>query len=155
LIVYHNQNFLQTCIVETVRLQAPTIFTGRVVVKEQVCDSYLIPKGHFVCVSPYLKHRKQEYYEKPNEFNPEHFEHSVAEARMKNDPYSFLGFGLGRHKCIGEFYSYYQIKIIITKLLQNYSIKLTGNAPSPDIGKSFVGIMHPKESCAIVCTKIN
>jgi len=145
---------LNKCIIETVRLQAPVLFTGRTVVKEQKYNDLVIPKNDVLCVSPYLKHREQGSYENPTQFYPEHFDNAMTETRIKNDPYAFIGFGLGRHKCLGEFYGYSQIKVIIFKLLKNYNIQFIG-IPIPDLSRPFQGIIPPKGKCFIKCTKIN
>jgi sterol 14-demethylase len=41
---------------------------------------------------------------------------------------SFIGFGGGRHGCMGETFAYMQIKTIWSVLLRNFEFELVGKA---------------------------
>eukprot|EP01126_Amoeba_proteus_P064391 TRINITY_DN9013_c0_g1_i2.p1 TRINITY_DN9013_c0_g1~~TRINITY_DN9013_c0_g1_i2.p1 ORF type:complete len:106 (-),score=14.91 TRINITY_DN9013_c0_g1_i2:104-421(-) len=58
-------------------------------------------------------------------------------------PYSFIGFGQGNHRCIGESRAYLQIKHIIFRLLQHFHFQLPDNKlPLPNWSGA-IGILRP------------
>lgn len=50
-------------------------------------------------VSIYNLHRSPKHWEKPNEFNPEHF---LPDATSRRHPYAFIPFSTGPRGCLGE-----------------------------------------------------
>ena len=48
------------------------------------------------------------------------------------DKFSYVPFGAGRHRCIGEFFAYVQIKTIWSVLLRKYEFELV-NGHFPEI----------------------
>ena len=56
---------------------------------------------------------------------------------------SFIGFGGGRHGCMGETFAYMQIKTIWSILLRNFEFELVGKLPQPDYEGMVVGPKHP------------
>merc|ERR1711871_1756580 len=59
-------------------------------------------------------------------------------------PFSFNGFGGGRHSCMGEHFGYMQVKTILSVLVRNFEIELQGDFPVPDFDSMVVG---PKGKC--------
>ena len=47
-------------------------------------------------------------------------------------PFSFIGFGGGRHGCMGTNFAYLQIKTILSVMLRNFEMKLVDPFPEPD-----------------------
>ena len=50
----------------------------------------------------------------------------------KATPYGFIGFGGGRHGCLGSNFAYLQIKAIWSVLLRNFEFELIDPVPAPD-----------------------
>ncbi len=78
-----------------------------------------IPKGAVVNVPVNAIHHDKEYYEKPDEFYPEHFS---PEKKAARNPYAFMPFGIGPRNCIGEcpsffnnFSLFYPFSLIFTR----------------------------------------
>jgi sterol 14alpha-demethylase len=102
---------------ETLRMRPPLMTMMRTVRKEQQIQGFTIPVGDYVCVSPTVNHRLEEHWEDPEEFNPDRFNHEPVR-------FSYVPFGAGRHKCIGEYFAYVQIKTIWSELLRQFKFTL-------------------------------
>jgi len=91
--------------------------------------------GDTVFVSPALSMRVEEVFPNADQYNPERF----VEEDKQTQKYRFLGFGAGRHGCMGENFAYLQIKTIWSVLLRNFDIELVGELPKPDYTAMVVG----------------
>ncbi len=62
--------------------------------------------------------------------------------------YRWLGFGAGRHACMGENFAYLQIKTIWSVLLRDFDLELVGELPKPDYTAMVVGkLTIPSTRC--------
>ena len=71
---------------------------------------YVVPKGHIVATSPAFAHRMNGVFKDADEYKPERFREPNPEDKAAFA--SFIGFGGGRHGCMGETFAYMQIKTI-------------------------------------------
>ena len=101
---------------------------------------YVVPKGHIVATSPAFAHRMNEVYSDADTYKPERFKEPAED---KAAFASFIGFGGGRHGCMGETFAYMQIKTIWSILLRNFEFELVGKLPEPDYEGMVVGPKHP------------
>jgi sterol 14-demethylase len=76
-----------------------------------------------------------------HEYKPERFKEPNPEDKAAFG--SFIGFGGGRHGCMGETFAYMQIKTIWSILLRNFDFELVGELPEPDYEGMVVGPKHP------------
>lgn len=79
--------------------------------------------------------RVEEVFPNADQYNPERFVEEDKQAQK----YRFVGFGAGRHGCMGENFAYLQIKTIWSVLLRNFDIELVGELPKPDYTAMVVG----------------
>ncbi|XP_075057394.1 cytochrome P450 2K1-like [Mixophyes fleayi] len=108
---------------------------------------YFIPKG--TIVMPVLSSvlRDKAYFEKPEEFYPEHFLDSEGHFK-KNE--AFIPFSLGKRSCIGENLSKAELFVFFTTLLQNFTFQAPPGAKldlTPVPGFTNAPLSH--EICAI------
>ena len=54
-------------------------------------------------------------------------------------PFSFIGFGGGRHGCMGQNFAYLQIKTIWSVLLRNFEFELLDPFPEPNFESMVIG----------------
>ncbi|XP_011407086.2 PREDICTED: lanosterol 14-alpha demethylase-like [Amphimedon queenslandica] len=120
--------FLDCCLKETLRLRPPIMTMMRMAKTEQDVGGYTIPAGHQVCVSPTVNHQLNENWTDPQTFNPDRF---VDEELSNSEKFSYVPFGAGRHRCIGESFAYVQIKTIWSVLLRKYQFELVGGVFPP------------------------
>lgn len=78
---------------------------------------YVIEKGISIIIPIDALHRDEEFYENPDEFNPEHFETGACEQRH---PCAYMPFGDGPRNCIGLRFGKMQIKVGLVSLLRSY-----------------------------------
>ncbi|KAL6074999.1 Sterol 14-demethylase [Balamuthia mandrillaris] len=132
---------LHRCVKEALRMYPPLIFLMRQVVRPFDYKGYTVPEGDILFVSPALSMRLPEVYKHPDEFNPERF--ALAPEEREERKYSYLGFGAGRHACMGESFAYLQVKTIWAVLLRSFELELEGPLPEPDYRAMVVGPSRP------------
>ncbi|KAF2902222.1 hypothetical protein ILUMI_03964 [Ignelater luminosus] len=115
--------YLDMCIKETLRLFPIGPYILRKVVEDVQMCGRTIPKDCTLVLSFYNLQRSAKYWEKPNEFYPEHFSpHLVAQRH----PYAFLPFSAGARSCPGQLFAYVAIKTVAVAILQQYIIEADG-----------------------------
>lgn len=61
-----------------------------------------------MAASPAFAHRLPGVFKEPDSYQPDRFQKGRQEDKM---PYAFIGFGGGRHGCLGQNFAYLQIKV--------------------------------------------
>jgi len=133
---------LHFAVKEALRMHPPLIMLLRMAqvpfeVETSTGKKYTVPKGHIVATSPAFSHRLDNVYSDPNEYKPERFREPNPEDKAQFA--SFIGFGGGRHGCMGETFAYMQIKTIWSILLRNFEFEMVGKVPEPDYTGMVVG----------------
>ena len=67
-----------------------------------------LSQGHIVFASPAFSHRLPAVFPRPDAFEPERF--AAPREEDKAAPFSFIGFGGGRHGCMGSNFAYLQAR---------------------------------------------
>jgi cytochrome P450 len=112
---------------EALRVMPPVPMLPRRALKSFEYGGYRIPQGTHVGINPTIVHRMGEYWDRPEEFWPEHFTPDRVKARHK---YAWVPFGGGAHMCLGLHFAYMQIKVLMAHLLGRYRIEVAqGYAP--------------------------
>lgn len=118
---------LDNCVRETLRLRPPIITLIRKVMEPVQYKDYVIPAGNYVGVSPALSQIDSKVWgEDVAEFNPDRFDPNspLYPATLKAVGHgahsSYLPFGAGRHRCIGEAFAYVQLKTIIATFVRTF-----------------------------------
>ncbi|MFS8198473.1 cytochrome P450 [Streptomyces sp. CWNU-52B] len=113
---------------ETIRKYGPAWLVTRTATRTVELGGHTIPQGADVVYSPYLHQHDPAYFPDPQAFDPDRWtDERAAETRG-----SFLAFGDGRRKCIGENFAWAELLIILTTILQVWpEIRLTSPPPKP------------------------
>ncbi|XP_042888422.1 cytochrome P450 2L1-like [Penaeus japonicus] len=82
---------------------------------------YTIPKGTLLMANAEGCHRDPTYWEKPDEFYPEHFLDPEGRLITKKD--GFLPFSSGRRQCLGESLARMELFLFVSAILQSFTIK--------------------------------
>jgi len=111
---------------EAMRLYPPAFGIPRDVVVESEFNGYRVPVGATVIVSPYVTHRHEGFWERPNEFYPEHF---IEDSIKSRHNYAYFPFGAGPRSCIGNHFAMLEAQYVIAYLAQRFEFHLAQNTP--------------------------
>lgn len=110
--------FSKQCIEEAMRLYPPAYVIDRIALNDVETASYLFPKDTLVLMSVYELHRHQDFWSKPEAFNPERFN---PENKKDNSDY-YYPFGAGPRMCVGNNFAMYEMVLTITQILKKYKL---------------------------------
>ncbi|XP_043283212.1 cytochrome P450 9e2-like [Venturia canescens] len=120
--------YLDMVISETLRLYPPTPLTDRVCIKPyelpapfaENSEPFVVQPKTILWVNIFGFHRDPNYFPNPDVFDPERFN---DENKNNIKPYTYMPFGLGPRKCIGERFALMETKILIVQLLRHFVFK--------------------------------
>lgn len=110
-----------------------------------------LKKGITVFIPVYSMHHDPEYYENPEEFNPERF---TSENVAKRHPYTFLPFGDGPRNCIGMRFGMMQTRMGLIALLRNFKFSTSSKTQIPIVFKAGVPTVTPNSGVWLKVEKI-
>ncbi|MER7667133.1 cytochrome P450 [Kitasatospora sp. NPDC096128] len=100
---------------EVVRLHAPNAFLMRTARVPVDLGPYRIPAGTELLYSLTALHRDPLRYDEPLSFRPERWQDDGGLGR-----HSFLPFGAGKHKCIGEAFAWAELTVAAAAILRRW-----------------------------------
>lgn len=112
---------LENVVKEVLRLHPPLIFLIRKVMKDFHFKGYTVKAGKYVCASPRVSHRIAEIFPEPEKFDPDRY---LEDRQEDAQPFSWIAFGGGKHKCTGNAFAMLQLKAIFSILLRRYTFEL-------------------------------
>jgi cytochrome P450 len=120
---------------ETLRLYPPVWLFTRRSTEEDKLDVFGVPAGTDIYLSPYILHRTPLYWPDPERFDPERFaaRDKSREASRSERPY--FPFSLGPRRCLGEYFSFLEMKIHLGTLLPRFRLQRLDTAdPGLELG---------------------
>ena len=118
---------LESAIKEALRLHPPLILLLRVAKEDLECEGFAIRAGQMVGASPSVSNRIPEDFPEPEAFRPARYLEPREEDRL--NPWTWIPFGAGRHRCVGQAFAMMQLKAIFSVLLLDWEFEL---AQPPD-----------------------
>ncbi|GMS94683.1 hypothetical protein PENTCL1PPCAC_16858 [Pristionchus entomophagus] len=112
--------YLDRCIKESLRLFPPVPFVIRHLEEELQTGPYLLPRGSSLVIAPYMVHRNERIYPRPEVYDPDRF---LPENSTGRHPYDYIPFSAGPRNCIGQKFAQYQLKIIVSSLLRTFRFR--------------------------------
>ena len=106
---------------ESMRLYPPVWLIPRRAIADDEVGGYPIPAGSEVLISPCVLHRHPDYWERPDEFDPDRFSAEPAEKRRR---YTYLPFGAGPRACVGSALASMEALLILAMVAQRYRLEL-------------------------------
>ena len=135
---------LEHAVRECERLHPPLIMLIRKALKPVRYNDFMVPSGAMAMVSPAVSHRLPHLFADPERFFPDRFAPPACEDKQHR--YALIGFGGGKHRCMGKNFAYMQLKAIWTVLLDRFDFELVTAFPAPNYGSWVTG---PKLPCRI------
>lgn len=102
----------------------------------------LLKKGQLVEIPLIAVMRNEEYFPKPEVFNPERFINTEEVDKNKLGP--FLAFGQGPRNCIGARFAALEMKMCLSKLVLKFKFSPTAATPTKLSFETFKPSLMPK-----------
>jgi sterol 14-demethylase len=135
---------LERCIKEAERLHPPLVMLMRKVLENFEFRGHVVPAGDLAMVSPAISHAIPQIFADPSRYDPDRFAPPREEDRRT--PYGLIGFGGGKHRCLGLAFAYQQVKVIWSILLRRYTFELIDREQRPNYATFVVG---PHQPCLV------
>jgi sterol 14-demethylase len=118
---------VESAVKEALRLHPPLILLLRVAKESIEVGGFRIEPGTLVGASPAVSNRLPEDFPDPDSFVPSRY----LEPRREDlaNPWTWIPFGAGKHRCVGAAFAMMQLKAIFSVLLRGWSFEL---AQQPD-----------------------
>ena len=112
---------LESAIKEALRLHPPLILLLRVANVDLEVGGRRIAAGKMVAASPAVSNRIGEAFPDPHAFRPARYVEDPG-ADVAN-PWNWIPFGAGRHRCVGAAFAMMQLKAIFSILLHDWTFE--------------------------------
>jgi sterol 14-demethylase len=132
---------LERAVRECERMHPPLIMLMRKVVGDFAHAGYRVPAGWLALVSPAVSHRIPAIFADPDRYDPDRYGPGREEDRKAK--YALIGFGGGRHRCIGTTFAYLQIVTLWSILLRHFEFELVRTDVEPNYRTFVVGPQPP------------
>lgn len=119
-------SYTMQVIQEGMRLYPPAFAVGREPLEDDEVLGVRIPKGSVVFISISGIHRSPEFWERPDEFYPEHFD---PENEKKRPRMAYMPFGAGPRMCIGNHFALMEMQLLLGMLVCQFDLELVTNRP--------------------------
>ncbi|WP_420631450.1 cytochrome P450 [Candidatus Leptofilum sp.] len=117
---------VQRVIAEALRLYPPAWVITRRAIAADIIFGAKISANALIIMSPYTTQRHPAFWEKPEQFYPDHF---MPEAQKTRSRYAYFPFGGGARLCIGDQFAKVEIGLVSAAVLQKYRLQLLPNHP--------------------------
>lgn len=111
---------------ESMRLYPPAWLIGREALEDDLVVDMPVKAGDGISIFIYGLHRNPEYWERPEEFDPDRFEPEKEKARPA---YAYIPFGGGPRLCIGQQFAMTEMQMAIPLILNRYHFKRETSGP--------------------------
>ncbi|MGO4258251.1 cytochrome P450 [Marmoricola sp. RAF53] len=134
---------LEAALKETLRLHPPLILLLRVAQEDYEIGGHVLPAGTMVGASPRVSNRIAEDFPDPDRFDPKRYL-DPNQADLQNR-WTWIPFGAGKHRCVGNAFAMMQLKAIFSVLLRDYTFEMTQPSETyrDDTSKMVIQLARP------------
>jgi len=111
---------------ESMRLYPPGWLLTRRTIGPDKLGGFEVPASTDVFLSPYVIHRHPRFWERPESFDPDHFDPVRVEGRHK---FAYIPFGVGPRHCIGENFSMYEMMLHLNGATRRFRLREANTGP--------------------------
>jgi cytochrome P450 len=117
-----NLPYCKAVIEETLRLYPPVPLLTRQAREADLVDGHKVDKAAMVIAIPWVLHRHEKYWEKPNHFDPERFLQ-----KKRPSPHVYIPFAVGPRICTGASFGLTESILCLATLAQRFTLRLAPN----------------------------
>jgi len=122
-------SYTRGVVLESLRLFPPVWVLPRTAIRADTVCGFAVPPGTEVLISPYLIHRRPDFWSDPESFSPERF---LEERLQPQSSHAYLPFGAGPRACIGGHTATVGTVLAIASLAQRFRLTRSGQPlPAP------------------------
>ena len=138
--------FLEGVIKETLRMHPPLIILMRKVIQDFHYRNSTVKAGNLVAVSPAVSNRLADYFPDAESFLPSRYASDRREDAR--NPWAWIPFGGGRHKCVGSAFAMMQLKVIFSIVLRRLDFSLA-QSESSYVDNHSKMVVHLRQPCRV------
>jgi cytochrome P450 len=113
---------------ETMRLYPAGPVINREAVTDFTLENLPVFKGTQVAICFYGMHRHKNWWDRPDDFDPERFD--PMQNRIRH-PSAFMPFSAGSHSCLGGHLAWIEAMLALANTLRSLRFTLDGEVPKP------------------------
>ena len=121
----------------------------RVALEDDEIHGYFIPKGSVLSVAQYFIFRHPDFWDKPEQFDPDRF---LPERVSQRPKFAYFPFGGGQHVCIGKNFALMESTTILAAVAQRFHVDLVPAQPI-EVDPRFT--LRPKHGVKVTIRKRN
>ncbi|XP_060186623.1 protein LUTEIN DEFICIENT 5, chloroplastic [Lycium barbarum] len=114
---------------ESLRLYPQPPVLIRRSIEEDIVGGYPIKRGEDFFISVWNLHRCPNHWEEADRFNPERWPLDGPNPNETNQNYSYLPFGGGPRKCVGDMFATFENVVAVAMLVRRFDFQLALGAP--------------------------
>lgn len=116
-------DYLDAVVKETLRTRPVITDVARKLTAPTEVAGYELPAGTFIMPAILVIHHREDLYPEPLEFRPERFLEGQGEA------FAWIPFGGGVRRCIGAAFAQYEMRIVLSAILQRAELRAADPRP--------------------------
>jgi cytochrome P450 len=131
---------------ESLRLYPPawSLHTRVAHAADRLPSGAVLPPRAWVFISPWSLHRHARWFPNPDQFDPERFSEEASRTRP---PFSYIPFGAGGRRCLGESFAELEGLLIMATIASKVRLRLAEEQTiQPDPGMT----LHPNVSIQMI-----
>ncbi|KAL6501211.1 hypothetical protein OROHE_025074 [Orobanche hederae] len=97
--------------------------------ENDVLGKYPIKRGEDIFISVWNLHHSPNHWEDADKFDPERWPLDGPNPNETNQNFSYLPFGGGPRKCIGDLFASYETAVAVAMLVRRFDFKMAPGAP--------------------------
>jgi enediyne biosynthesis protein E7 len=117
-------NYTRMVLDETLRLYPPVWMLPRRAIADDQINGHAIPSGADVLLCLFTLHRHPDFWDNPEQFDPERFSAGQAAGRA---PFAYLPFGTGPRTCLGKRFGLTEIMLVLAVLASRFRMEAIPN----------------------------
>lgn len=118
--------YTRTVLEEILRFRPPVPINARIAIDADTLGGYDVAPGALALLIVNNVHRHPDFWEKPDEFYPEHF---TAEAKEERHRWAWSPFGAGPHLCIGNNFAMLEGTLLLAMMAKEFTFRPAASLP--------------------------